>query len=331
MQKLKQKKSNLATSKNNTNTQNSTAVQENTTKLRNLVIDEYIQINQNQSISFEFTFKGDRLGLFKSSLIFSLEDGLSFSVDIRANVIGPSIAINTPFVDFGLFPISQIQKQSIEIENTSPIPLRYLIKETRYRSVNLQNYKEKNYIDTFQGEITEEENIKKNKIDTLLDYDNQPMLKYDIEKVDCYKIKFSSCVGDLAPHEKKTIDIYFTSPYPIHLENDYTFEVLAENAESAFINFTAQCEEAFAFIENTMIIPKEIFLTMPIVANNNTITIINPSNLPITFKWDNLFEADRITAEFEPNSGTIPPHSKLNITFKIIYFFYFVKTIIHPG
>ena len=321
MQKLKQKKSNLATSKNNTNTQNSTAVQENTTKLRNLVIDEYIQINQNQSISFEFTFKGDRLGLFKSSLIFSLEDGLSFSVDIRANVIGPSIAINTPFVDFGLFPISQIQKQSIEIENTSPIPLRYLIKETRYRSVNLQNYKEKNYIDTFQGEITEEENIKKNKIDTLLDYDNQPMLKYDIEKVDCYKIKFSSCVGDLAPHEKKTIDIYFTSPYPIHLENDYTFEVLAENAESAFINFTAQCEEAFAFIENTMIIPKEIFLTMPIVANNNTITIINPSNLPITFKWDNLFEADRITAEFEPNSGTIPPHSKQNITFKIIYFF----------
>ena len=126
---------------------------------------------------------------------------------------------------------------------------------------------------------------------------------------------------DLAPHEKKTIDIYFTSPYPIHLENDYTFEVLAENAESAFINFTAQCEEAFAFIENTMIIPKEIFLTMPIVANNNTITIINPSNLPITFKWDNLFEADRITAEFEPNSGTIPPHSKQNITFKIIYFF----------
>ena len=60
---------------------------------------------------------------------------------------------------------------------------------------------------------------------------------------------------------------------------------------------------------------------MPIQHNNNIITIINPSNLPIHFKWDNVFEADKLTAEFEPNTGEIPPHGKVDINFKIVYFF----------
>lgn len=62
---------------------------------------------------------------------------------------------------------------------------------------------------------------------------------------------------------------------------------------------------------------------MPIQHNNNIITIINPSNLPIHFKWDNVFEVDKLSAEFEPNTGEIPPHGKVEINFKIIYFFIF--------
>ena len=317
MQKLKKKKSTISSTKQTMN--NSNTITE-AIKFRPVVVDEFIQIKQNQMVNFELTVKGDKLGFFKSSIIFSLDDGLSFSVDICANIIGPTLAVNTPFIDFGLFPVSQIQKQSFEIENTSPIPLTYLIKETRY-AITLQNYKDKNYIEEFEGEIRPDENVKKNKIDSLIDYDNQDMLKFDIEKNDSYKMKFSSCLGVLGPFEKKIIDVFFTSPYPIQIEKNSTIEVMVEDSSSNYINYTVQCEEAFAYIENTMIIPKEIFLTMPIVANNNTITIVNPSNLPVSFKWDNLFEADKITAEFEPNSGTIMPHSKQEIKFKIIYFF----------
>ena len=43
--------------------------------------------------------------------------------------------------------------------------------------------------------------------------------------------------------------------------------------------------------------------------------------MPIHFKWDNVFEADKLTAEFEPNTGEVPPHGKIDINFKIVYFF----------
>ena len=129
--------------------------------------------------------------------------------------------------------------------------------------------------------------------------------------------------GELEPYEKKNILVSFIAPYPTRIEDENnTIEILVKNTDKkAYINFNAQCEEAEAYIMDTFIIPKEIFLTMPIQHNNNTITIINPSNLPVHFKWDNVFEVDKLSAEFEPNTGEIPPHSKVDIKFKIIYFF----------
>ena len=123
--------------------------------------------------------------------------------------------------------------------------------------------------------------------------------------------------------KKKNILVSFIAPYPTRIEDENnTIEILVKNTDKkAYINFNAQCEEAEAYIMDTFIIPKEIFLTMPIQHNNNTITIINPSNLPVHFKWDNVFEVDKLSAEFEPNTGEIPPHSKVDIKFKIIYFF----------
>ena len=62
---------------------------------------------------------------------------------------------------------------------------------------------------------------------------------------------------------------------------------------------------------------------MPIQHNNNIITIINLSNLPIHFKWDKVFEVDKLSVEFEPNTGEVPQHGIIDINFKIIYFFIF--------
>ena len=149
------------------------------------------------------------------------------------------------------------------------------------------------------------------------------MKNLDIMKLDSYLLKYSSVFGELSPFEKRKIEISFLSPYPIRIEQENnTIEIITKNSKKkSYINFKAQCEEAQAYIQDTFIIPKEIFLTMPIQHNNNIITIINPSNLPIHFKWDNVFEADKLTAEFEPNTGEIPPHGKVDINFKIVYFF----------
>ena len=69
-------------------------------------------------------------------------------------------------------------------------------------------------------------------------------------------------------------------------------EIIIKNSQNnTYINYKA-CEEAEEYITETFNIPKEIFLMIPIQHNNSIITIINPSNLPIHFKWDNIFEVD---------------------------------------
>ena len=291
---------------------------------KKLSVNDQLKISLGQEVVFNIKFTPDSLGKFKSSIVFQLDDGLSFDIDVLANIIGPEIAINTPLIDFGLFATSTIQKKEFEIENLSPIKVQYLVKESRYSNINFDNVTSSNFIQEFEGVLDEEKDIiYRDKVKSLIEYDNTEMKKLDIMKLDSYIMKFSSVCGELNPFEKKTITISFLSPYPIKIEDKLnTIEVLIKNGrKNEYINFNIQCEEAEAYIEDTFIIPKEIFLTMPIQHNNNKITIINPSNLPIHFKWDNVFETDKLTAEFEPNTGVVPPHGKVDINFKIVYFF----------
>ena len=289
-----------------------------------LKVNDQLKISLGQEAIFNIKFTPDCLGRFKSSIVFQLDDGISFDIDILANIIGPQISINTPLIDFGLFATSTIQKKEFEIENLSPIKVQYLVKECRYKNINFDNMTANNYIEEFEGVLDEEKDkIYREKVKSLIEYDNTNMKKLDIMKLDSYIMKFSSAFGELNPFEKKTIIVSFLSPYPVRIENELnTIEVLVKDGQkNEYINFSAQCEEAEAYITETFLYPKEIFLTMPIQHNNNKITIINPSNLPIHFKWDNVFEVDKLSAEFEPNTGEIPPHGKMDINFKIVYFF----------
>jgi len=287
-------------------------------------INEKLIITLGHELPFNIQFTPDSLGRFKGSIVFQLEDGISFDIDILANVIGPELAINTPLIDFGLFSTSTIQQKEIEIENLSPIKAQYLIREARYKNINFENFQTSGYVEEFEGILDEaKDKLQREKVKSLIEYDNTNMKNLDIMKLDSYLLKYSSVYGELAPFEKKKITVSFLSPYPIRIEKELnTIEIITKNSKKkSYINFSAQCEEAEAYILDTFIIPKEIFLTMPIQHNNNIITIINPSNLPIHFKWDNVFEADKLSAEFEPNTGEIPPHGKVDINFKIVYFF----------
>jgi len=331
-QNIKKINKKIKTKNKTTNVENNTQDKESTKdKEKEITFDqEKVNINDKliislgQELPFNIKFTPNDLGHFKASVVFQLDDGISFDIDILANVIGPEIAINTPLLDFGLFATGTIQKREIEIENLSPIKASYLIKEMRYKNINLENYQTNGYVDEFEGVLDEtKDKLKPNKVQSLIEYDNTNMKNLDIMKLDSYLLKYSSVHGELNPFEKKVIEISFLSPYPIQIDEELnTIELITKNNNKKnYINFKAQCEEAEAYILDTFIIPKEIFLTMPIQHNNNIITIINPSNLPIHFKWDNVFEADKLSAEFEPNTGVVPPHGKIDINFKIVYFF----------
>jgi len=159
-------------------------------------INDKLVITIGKELPFNIQFTPDTLGRFKASIVFQLEDGISFDIDILANVIGPELAINTPLIDFGLFASGTIQKREIEIENLSPIKAQYLIREARYNNINFDNFQTNGYIEEFEGVLDESKDIKyRDKVKSLIEYDNTNMKNLDIMKLDCYSMKFSSVYG----------------------------------------------------------------------------------------------------------------------------------------
>jgi len=95
---------------------------------------------------------------------------------------------------------------------------------------------------------------------------------------------------------------------------------MIENSESTYLNVYADVQEAVAYLSTTEITPKNIYVSVPVVYNNNLITLVNPSNIPINFSWRNIMVNDDITAEFIPSTGTVPPKSSLDISYKVLFF-----------
>lgn len=85
------------------------------------------------------------------------------------------------------------------------------------------------------------------------------------------------------------------------------------------MNIHADCQESFGFIDKILIKPKNIYVGVPITFNDNTIRIINPSNLPINFEWENIFIPDDKIIEFSPITGKIPPRSFIEIHYKMTF------------
>ncbi len=143
------------------------------------------------------------------------------------------------------------------------------------------------------------------------------------------------------------------SAYPKFLQD--TLEIMLQHSDSYFINILADCQEAYAYLDMTVIQPKDIFVSVPIKFMNmkpniytltgnhipnsysspninknkenisdkekeNIIRLVNPSNLPIKFKWEESFKLDIERISFSPNNGIVPPRSSRDIKISSTYF-----------
>lgn len=92
------------------------------------------------------------------------------------------------------------------------------------------------------------------------------------------------------------------------------------HSDSVFVNYHADCQEAYAYLNKTLILPKDIYVSVPITFENNSLQIVNPSNLPISFEWENLNIEDEKYIEFSPTKGTVPPKSSVVILYRMIFY-----------
>ncbi len=112
---------------------------------------------------------------------------------------------------------------------------------------------------------------------------------------------------------------------------DDTLEIMVQHSDSYILSLKADCQQAFGFLDMTEITIKDIFLSVPIkfinpkINEENVVRITNPSNLPITFKWEETMRVDNEKVSFSPSNGIIPPKSSKDI--KITATFFSIKDI----
>jgi hypothetical protein len=275
-----------------------------------------LKLHTEGRIRFNSEIVPNNLGNFKGVINISPFDGVPLSIDFRANVVGPKVVPDSPSINFGLFPIGQIQTKKMKLKNLSPITARFLIKESRYKNIDFSNYLEYDYVKKCEGVITKEKS--KNRIDSLKDLEIDNLDKKDPFIQDAYELKFSQISDYLQPHEEKEIIVTFVSPYPKLFQDE--IEILIENGENQFTTLFADCQQAFAYIDEPIIKPETIFVTVPIKHGDNGFNLVNPSNLPISFKWNNRIETEVVKTKFTPEQGIIPPRSYTRITYQATYY-----------
>jgi hypothetical protein len=92
------------------------------------------------------------------------------------------------------------------------------------------------------------------------------------------------------------------------------------HSDSIFINYHADCQQPLAYLDRYYILPSNIFVNLPLSFEQNKIKIINPSNLPIHFEWENVKIPEEKLIEFSPKKGKVLPNSSLDIYFTMIYY-----------
>lgn len=91
-------------------------------------------------------------------------------------------------------------------------------------------------------------------------------------------------------------------------------------SDSIFVNYHADCQESFAYLSQTQILPKNIYVSVPITYENNTFKLVNPSNLQINYEWENINSPDEKYIEFKPMKGVLEPKSEVLIFYKMIFY-----------
>lgn len=92
------------------------------------------------------------------------------------------------------------------------------------------------------------------------------------------------------------------------------------HSDSLLVNYHADCQKPLAHFDKYYILPKNIFVNVPLSFEGNKLKIINPSNLPINFEWENVKIPEEKFIEFTPNTGTVMPGSYIEVYFKMIYY-----------
>jgi hypothetical protein len=72
--------------------------------------------------------------------IIEIENGMPLAFKLEAEFTGPTVSILEPLIDFGLTKINSSHKFRLNIENTSPVETRILVKNSKNKRLSIKDF-----------------------------------------------------------------------------------------------------------------------------------------------------------------------------------------------
>ncbi|KAL7374309.1 hypothetical protein ABVT39_026064 [Epinephelus coioides] len=130
------------------------------------------------------------------------------------------------------------------------------------------------------------------------------------------QISVEPCRGVLPPLASCTVDVIFTPRFCQRYETE--LELTVENGTGCHLSVRADVQSPQVCLLNCELLLSDLFVGVPAKA---AITLFNKTPLPSHFSWMAQLQgkqAELCTASFDPSSGTLGPHAKLEITVSFI-------------
>jgi len=138
-------------------------------------------------------------------------------------------------------------------------------------------------------------------------------------------VNFETSYKTLGPRQKTTVQIKADCICQESIEE--FFEVLVKDSKSLFFQILCEVQKPKVYLSKEVVTLGKIYAGVKEVVDHDigkhkqqSLELVNYGNLPVKFKWEELDDPKKSIVRFSPNRGTIPPKSKVRISFEITVF-----------
>ena len=258
------------------------------------------------SVTVEFT--AHTVGMYDIDLPCLVESGPKEGICGRVvvEVIGPTVNIIEPEIDFGLIGVGECSELQVHLHNVSAVDAKW-------------NFNEMNTDEIRQAlsEIAEREQNQDNERSSTAS--SSRSLTHGINKDKLCRILFNPSSGVLGPGKKTPVTVMcFSGQLPQRLRFPLECNVEHSN-QPTFCRSRAEVQAPKVYIKESIVDLKNTYIGVPV---ETTIHVKNLSNLPAEFKFSRVIDKDNenihniFDIQFSPNEGCLSEKEELTVTIR---------------
>lgn len=176
-------------------------------------------IIKDDHIDIELTVESSECGLGIAYFYIEIEDGPPVSFSCQATFRGPIINLAEPVIDLGLTKVNTTKTFQLTLENKSPIPASFIIKNAKNIRMNFHN-----------AVLTDKDNHGSVGTDSKLSVASMKVGPSKTKKGN--NIQFDAYHGLLAPNT--TLSVKLTANFVCQETVEEYFEILVKNSDSVY-------------------------------------------------------------------------------------------------